>query len=131
MQGETYPWGWPGSHLGPVAPGSLAGQSAALPQATAHGSQTPKKKQKKHQATIYRNVTTYIFLRIEKVQDLQKSEKKSQVLWVLDEVVCKLGAQVIHLLLSVLICEDGERLKSGMFQVKQDSTIHRTQKSTQ
>lgn len=114
-----------------MAPGSLAGQSAALPQATAHGSQTPKKKQKKHQATIYRNVTTYIFLRIEKVQDLQKSEKKSQVFWVLDEVVCKLGAQVIHLLLSVLICEDGERLKSGMFQVKQDSTIHRTQKSTQ
>lgn len=51
--------------------------------------------------------------------------------WVLDEVVCKLGAQVIYLLLSVLICEDGERLKSGMFQVKQDSTIHRTQKSTQ
>lgn len=99
-----------------MAPGSLAEQSTVSPQATAHGSQTPKKTKKKnqhHQATIYRNVTTYIFLRIEKVQDLQKSEKKSQVFWVLDEVVCKLGAQVIYLLLSVLICEDGERLKSG------------------
>lgn len=84
-----------------------------------------------HQDTIYGNVTTYIFLRIKKLQDLQKSEKKSQVFWVLNEVVCKLGAQVIYLLLSVLICEDGERLKSEMFQVKQDSTIHRPQKSTQ
>lgn len=65
------------------------------------------------------------------VQDLQKSEKKSQVFWVLDEVVSKLGAQVIYLLLSVLICGDGDRLKSGMFQVKQDLTLHRTQKSTQ
>lgn len=89
------------------------------------------KKQPQHQATIYRNVTTYIFLRIKKVQDLQKSEKKSEVFWVLDEVVCKLGAQVIYLLLSVLICEDGERLKSGTFPVKQDSTLHTTQKSTQ
>lgn len=90
-----------------------------------------KKKQKKTTSGHYLQKCYNIFLRIEKVQDLQKSEKKSQVFWVLDEVVSKLGAQVIYLLLSVLICGDGERLKSGMFQVKQDSTLHRTQKSTQ
>lgn len=42
----------------------------------------------------------------EKVQYLQKSEKKSQVFWVLNELVCKLGPKIIYLLLSVLICED-------------------------
>lgn len=45
-------------------------------------------------------------LATEKIQYLQKSEKKSHMFWVLNELLCKLGPKVIYLLLSVLICED-------------------------
>lgn len=53
----------------------------------------------------YKNVRTNTSGK-EKVQYLQKSEKKSHVFWVLNELVSKLGPKVIYLLLSVLICDD-------------------------
>lgn len=38
-------------------------------------------------------------------QYLQQSEEEGHMLRVLDELVCKLGSQVVRLLLSVLVCE--------------------------
>lgn len=73
----------------------------------------------------------YLFCELENYLNktyLQKSKQQSHVFWILNELVCELGSQVIRLFLGILICQGNGKLKLVTFPLKAEP---QTQKNTE